>query len=125
MENTIKISDSEWQIMNILWEKSPLTVSEVADELKGKVTWNKKTINTLLRRLTKKNAIAYHESRYFKYYPIVEKDEAIKSEMDDVIGRIFDSSPKKLLLNLVENEEFSKQDIEELKSVLNSISKED
>lgn len=125
MDNIIKISESEWLVMNTLWEKSPLTVSEIANELEGKVTWNKKTVNTLLRRLTQKQAIAYHEGRYFRYYPVIQKSEAIKSEMSSIIGRVFDSSPKKLLLNLVENEEFSKEDIEELKSYLDNMGKND
>lgn len=124
MGKEIKISNTEWKIMIILWKKSPLTVGEIAKELKGKVSWSKKTITTLLRRLTQKGIIAYQDGRFFKYYPIIEKSEAVKLEVDNVIERVFDSSPKNLMMNLVEHENFTKEDIEDLKKLLDSMNKE-
>lgn len=124
MSDGIKISNSEWQVMKILWEQSPLTVGEIAKELQNKVRWSKKTITTLLRRLSQKQIISYHDGRHFKYYPMVEKSDAIKVELDDMIDRVFESSPKELMINLVENENFTKEDIEDLKKLLNSINKE-
>lgn len=120
-QNEINISHAEWQVMNVLWENPPLTVGEISKKLKGKVDWNRKTINTLLRRLVEKGALAYEDGRFFKYYPTIEKSDAIRQEMDDVLERVFESSPKKLLLNLVENERFTAQEIQDLKDILNDI----
>ena len=44
-----KISDSEWKVMEILWEKGTATQSEVMDALTE--GWNKNTVYTFLSRL--------------------------------------------------------------------------
>lgn len=119
----IDISDSEWKVMQVLWEKSPQTLGEIALKLEGKVSWDKTTINTLLRRLMKKDAVSYHEARYYKYYPIVTEEECLKHEMNDILRRLFYSSPKKLMATLVENENFTDDDLSDIEELLQDIKK--
>lgn len=117
----IDISTSEWKVMQILWQKSPQTLGEIAKKLEGKVTWNKTTINTLLRRLMKKKAVSFHEARYYKYYPLVTEHECLQDEMKEILDRLFYSSPKKLMVTLVENESFSDSDLSDIESMLKDI----
>ena len=51
-----KISDSEWKVMEILWEKGAATQSEVMDVLTE--GWNKNTVYTFLSRLEHKGLVA-------------------------------------------------------------------
>ncbi|MCK5129867.1 MAG: BlaI/MecI/CopY family transcriptional regulator [Clostridiales bacterium] len=115
------ISDSEWKVMQILWKKSPQTLGEIAVDLGDSVTWDKTTINTLLRRLMKKKAVSYVEARYYKYYPLVTEKECLKEEMNEILNKLFYSSPKKLMVTLVENENFTDEDLSELQKLLNNI----
>lgn len=119
----IDISISEWKVIQILWQHSPQTLGEIAKKLEGKVDWNKTTINTLLRRLMKKNAVSFIEARYYKYYPLVSEQECLKEEMNQILERLFYSSPKKLMAALVENENFTDDDLSELEDLLNNIRK--
>ena len=50
-----KISDSEWKVMEILWEKGTATQSEVMDALTE--GWNKNTVYTFLSRLEHKGLV--------------------------------------------------------------------
>jgi BlaI family penicillinase repressor len=120
-QNKIDISTSEWKVMRILWEKSPQTLGEISKELEDKVSWNKATINTLLRRLVKKQAVSFHEARFFKYYPIVTEKDCLKEEMKEILDRLFYSSPKKMMVTLVENEKFSDEDLSEIERMLSDI----
>jgi BlaI family penicillinase repressor len=117
----IDISTSEWKVMQILWDKSPQTLGEISKQLEDKVSWNKTTINTLLRRLVKKQAVSFHEARFFKYYPIVTESECLKEEMKEILDRLFYSSPKKMMVALVENENFNDEDLSEIERMLKDI----
>lgn len=119
----VDISDSEWKVMQVLWKESPQTLGEIASKLEGKVSWDKTTINTLLRRLMKKEAVSYHEARYYKYYPIVTEKECLKHEMNDILKRLFYSSPKKLMATLVANENFTENDLSDIEDLLKDIKK--
>ncbi len=48
------ISESEWEIMTVLWEEAPLTANDVISTLQERTDWKPKTIRTLLDRLVKK-----------------------------------------------------------------------
>ena len=61
MADKPKISDAEWQVMQLLWKKSPLTVKEVIEILSKKTTCKSETIRTLINRLTKKKAIDFEK----------------------------------------------------------------
>ncbi len=120
-KNKIDITESEWIVMQALWEKSPQTLGEIAKTINNKADWNKTTINTLLRRLMKKEAVSYKEARFYKYYPLVTEKECLKAEMKDILNKFFYSSPQKLMATLVESEDFSKDDISELEKLLKQI----
>ena len=52
-----RISDSEWRVMQVLWEQGPQTANNVVEALSGEVEWNPRTIKTLISRLVKKGAV--------------------------------------------------------------------
>jgi BlaI family penicillinase repressor len=119
----VDISESEWKVMQVLWKDSPQTLGEIASKLEGRVSWDKTTINTLRRRLMKKKAVSFHEARYYKYYPIVTEEECLKDEMNDILNRLFYSSPKKLMATLVENESFTDKELSDIEDLLQDIKK--
>ena len=111
----IKISDSELEIMRILWrEQRPLKVAEFRDELELKKGWNKSTTNTLVTRLRDKGLIEPTE-RYgvARYIPLVTEDEYILAEEKTLLERF--GSAKKLALAMVRNNHLTTADIDELR----------
>lgn len=120
----IDISDSEWKVMQVLWEsKDPLTLGEISNNLGDSVSWNKSTIHTLIRRLIDKGAVNFQEARYFKYYPLVTEKECLNKEVKEIIKSKFYSSPKKLMATLVESEDLTLDDIDEVMDILKGIKK--
>src|SRR5690349_1843696 len=70
------ISDAEWTVMKVLWERHPLTSREVVDALATQTTWKPKTIHTLLSRLVKKRALAAtKERREYQFEPVVREED--------------------------------------------------
>ncbi len=120
MEDISKISDSEWEIMKIIWKNPNCTALDVIEQLKGTQKWKPKTIKTLIRRLIDKNIIGFEQfGREYKYYSLVNEDECRKTESMSFLQRVYSGSLKSMLLNFMEEENLSKEDIEDLKSILN------
>jgi BlaI family penicillinase repressor len=119
MGSVSKISDAEWEIMRVIWKNPNCTAAYIIEQLKDDKEWKPKTIKTLIRRLLDKNIIGYEQfGREYKYYSIVSQEECIKTESVSFLQRVYSGSLKAMVLNFVEEDKLSKQDIEDLKSIL-------
>ncbi len=119
MKDMPKISDSEWEVMKVLWDKSPLTSSEIVEILKPVTKWSPTTIYTLISRLVNKKAIGIKEgSSPYICYPLVSRKDCSKKEYSSFIKKVYNGSLNLMLSNLVEEQDLSEEDIEELKKIL-------
>ena len=114
-----KISDAEWQVMRVLWKKSPLTVKEVIGILSKKTTWQSETIRTLVNRLTKKKAIGFEKKgkRHY-FYPLLSEEECVKADTDSFLARTGTTMLKPILTTFIEKEQLSDKEIKELRQIL-------
>jgi len=114
-----QISESEWEIMKILWGESPRTANDIIESLSPKVAWKPKTIKTLISRLLKKRAIHYRKlDRAYEYYPLVSKEECVKQESRSFLNRVYDGELNPMLIGFLDSRMLSKKDIAELKRIL-------
>jgi BlaI family penicillinase repressor len=119
MKELPKISESELEVMNVLWSKSPQTANEVIEELEKKIDWKPKTIRTLINRLVHKEAVAYHQDkgRLYSYFPLVSQDSYLQVETKSLLKRFYGAAFKPLLVNFLKEERLSSEDINELKRI--------
>ena len=120
MKNIPKVSDAEWQVMKVLWTKAPLTAAEIIEMLTPNSSWSPKTIHTLINRLLKKEAIEVKKSSPYEYSPLVSEEELTKVETKSFIEKIYNGSLSMLLANFINDDSLSKEEIEELKKILNN-----
>jgi BlaI family transcriptional regulator, penicillinase repressor len=114
-----KISDSEWRIMRLVWKKHPQTAGEIIDQLKDSTRWNPKTVKTLLNRLVKKGALAFDkEGRNYLYHPAADEKECSRAESMSFLDRVYGGALQPMLASFFEEERLSKNEIEELKRIL-------
>lgn len=116
-----KISDAEWRIMKLIWDKHPRTSNEIIAILEkdGAVDWNPKTIKTLLNRLVNKGALNFDkEGRSYLYYPRVDEKECRRVERKTFLKRVYSGALKPMLAAFIEDEKLTKDDIEDLKKIL-------
>lgn len=117
----INITESEWKIMQVIWNEPYLTLGEIKKRLDKFIIWDRTTINTLIRRLKKKGVVGIKEARYNRYFALVSEDECLLHEMNSFLNKFFYKSPQKLMATLVKHESFSKEDIKEIEALLLSI----
>ena len=115
----ITISDSEWKIMNILWENSPKTITELTKELEESTGWTKHTIITLLKRLEAKEAVYFEEGeRAKKYYAKIPQNETVIEEAKHFLNKAFKGKLGLMINTLIEDEDFSEEELDELYEIL-------
>ncbi|MBP1989999.1 BlaI/MecI/CopY family transcriptional regulator [Paenibacillus eucommiae] len=124
MTNIPRISESEWEIMKVLWGQAPLTANEVIEILDDHTKWKPNTVKTFISRLVKKHAVAFkEEGRTYSYYPLVSEEECLRAESQSFLKKIYGGALKPMLVNFLREEKLSSEDIAELKSILDDKSK--
>ena len=121
MKKTSGISEAEWQVMKVLWRKSPLTANDIVQILSNKTLWKRETIRTLINRLVKKKALSFKkQSRQYLYFPLLNESECIMEETKSFIDRVHGGSIEPMLAAFVKNEKLSPEKIARLKQILDS-----
>ncbi len=115
-----KISNTEWEIMRIVWSAHPATAFEIIAKLTAEnPSWHPKTVRTLLARLVKKKALGYTaRGNVYFYEPLVTEEACVAAASETFLDRVFAGSLKPMLAHFVERRELSKQDLEDLRRIL-------
>ncbi|MCH5584064.1 BlaI/MecI/CopY family transcriptional regulator [Shimazuella sp. AN120528] len=120
MKQLPRISQAEWQVMKVFWTKPLSTANDVIDALSDDAEWKPATIKSLINRLVKKGALGFkQEGKVYLYYPLVTEEECLQAESKSFLQRLYGGALKPLLVNFLKHEDLTKEDIEELKQILN------
>ena len=114
--------------MEVLWRRGSATVAEVAEALAGQEGSAYNTILTMMRILHEKGYLTTSKvGRAHVYSPQVNRETAARKAVRHLLGKFFDDSPGELVLNFLQNEDLTSEDLNELKrKILESeISEED
>lgn len=121
----MRISEAESRVMDVLWEKEPLTAEEVAAALAGREDWQEATIKTLLNRLLKKGAIAAErDGRRYLYRPLVQRAEYVHEESRSLLDRLYGGQVSALVAHFSRSEKLSRQEIDEIRALIEEIDRE-
>ncbi|WP_049436147.1 mecA-type methicillin resistance repressor MecI [Staphylococcus hominis] len=121
MDNkTYEISSAEWEVMNIIWMKKYASANNIIEEIQMQKDWSPKTIRTLITRLYKKGFIdRKKDNKIFQYYSLVEESDIKYKTSKNFINKVYKGGFNSLVLNFVEKENLSQDEIEELRNILN------
>ena len=116
------LSENEWYIMQVLWEKSPSTLREICDALKESKGWTKHAVTSFLKRMLEKEAISVDESGKLKNYSAVwSREDTILEETHSILDRVYRGDLLLMVSNAVKEQKLSKEEIEELKNLLDNM----
>lgn len=119
-KNIPSISESEWEIMNVLWDKAPQTANDIILSLQESTNWKPKTIRTLLDRLVQKDVVGVNkDQRVYTFYPLYSQEECQRAETESFIKRIYGGTMKSMLVQFIHEDTLSDDDINELRTILN------
>ena len=117
-----RISGAEHEIMEVLWQDSPLTAAEVAERVSDARGWSIRTVKTLLSRLLAKGALTHEEEgRRYLYRPAVAREDYVAEESRRLLDRLFDGRVTPLVAHLAERDSLSARDITEIEALLKAL----
>lgn len=118
----MSISDAESLVMEVLWERSPMTAEDVVAALADSTDWREPTVKTLLNRLLKKRAIAAdRDGRRYLYRPLLKRSDYIHDASVTLLDRLFNGRVAPLVAHFSERRKLSKKDIAELKRLIGEL----
>ncbi len=123
--DSIKLTSSEWNILNCLWEHSPRTVMQIVGELERTVGWARSTTITTLHRMQAKGLVRCEQAgRGTAYVPLVERDRAVLAETRSFLDRVYQGSVGMMMSTMVKKEGLSREQIAQLRAILDEAEQE-
>lgn len=116
----MEITKTELDVLKTIWDKSPATAEEIIARLNMSKDWHEKTVKTLLNRLVKKKALGFNKvGRVYEYYALLDKEDYQDKEAQSFVERLFQGRISHLVAGFAKTESLSKEDIEDLKQLIN------
>ena len=118
------ISESEFEVMKVVWKFTPINTNEITEQLLKTTSWSAKTIQTLIKRLVTKGALTYEkQGRVFVYTPLVEENEYVNQQSNSFLNRFYNGDFSAMLSAYLENNHLSETELNNLRSILSKNSK--
>jgi predicted transcriptional regulator len=116
---SVTLTEAELRLMDVLWEQGPSSVQQVMDALPKKSQLAYNSVLTTIRILEKKGYLRHiKDGRAHIYRPLVEREEASRSEIRHLAHRFFKNSHEMLVLNILEDRGVDAEELERLRQLL-------
>lgn len=120
-----KLTASEWNILNYLWESSPRTVMQIVGEMERTVGWARSTTVTTLSRMEAKGLVRREQADQGKpYIPLVKREQAALVETHSFLNRVYQGSVGLMMSAMVKQEGLSQEQIAQLRAILDEAEQE-
>lgn len=118
--STPKIFESEYRFCLIMWDTEPIKCAEIAKICKEKLTWSRTTTYTVIKRLSERGVLKVENSVVTS---IVSKEEAQKSELDELMEKKFENSIPAFVAAFSKGRKLNAEEAEALKVLIENAEK--
>jgi BlaI family transcriptional regulator, penicillinase repressor len=113
------LTEAELRLMDVLWLKGSATVQQVLETLPAKPSLAYNSVLTTIRILEKKGYVKHgKDGRAHVYIPLVEREEASRSEVRRLLNRFFKDSRELLILNILEDQNIDGTELRRLRQLI-------
>ena len=113
----MKLFDSEWKVMEVLWQENDLTAKEISLRLAERVGWNKNTTYTVIKKWIDKGAIERREPNFICHAALTRR-QAQKEEANTLVDKVFGGSAELLFASILSDRSLTREEIERLKALV-------
>jgi len=119
-----KLTSAEEEVMQYLWQLKRATVSQIIDQISDPKPPHS-TISSIIRILERKEAVGHKAyGRTYEYFPLITREEYSAGSLNKLASDYFGGSVRKMVSFLVQQEDLSLNDLEEIRQLLNNKDKE-
>lgn len=113
------LTETELELMNILWKISEGSVNDVMEKLPTGRELAYTSVSTILRILEQKKILKTRkEGRGHIYIPVLSKSEYEKKAVKHVVEKVFDGTPSMLVKQLLDSSRLTEEELKEIKALL-------
>ena len=113
------LTDAELRVMKVLWHKGSGTVQQVLDSLTERPALAYNSILTTIRILERKGYLKHSkDGRAHIYSPVVQQQDATRTEIRHLVSRFFRDSHEDLVLNILEDRGINPEELDRLRKML-------
>ena len=116
----MKLFDSEWKVMEVLWQENDRTAKEISLRLPDTIAWHKNTTDTIIKKCIEKGAIKRREPNFICHATIT-KQQVQKEETDTLVEKVFGGSAELLFASILSDRSLSKEELARLKALVEDI----
>ena len=113
----MKLFDSEWRVMEVLWDRGDCTAKELSLQLTELAGWNKNTTYTVIKKCVEKGAIERRDPG-FCCHACITRDQAQQEQADTLVDKFFGGSAELLMASLLRGRKLSRTELERLRALV-------
>lgn len=115
----MRLTDSEWKVINLLWKNKPMTLMEITRALYATTGWTKQTVITFLNHMVEKGVVTYAQEGRTKWFSAaMDRTEAELEETTSFLDKVYGGNVGLLISNLKCSDKLTKEQLEELKRII-------
>lgn len=118
----MKIYDAEYRFMSIIWEHSPVSSTELVRLAQEELGWKKSTTYTVIRRLCERGAIKNEQA---VVQALIDREQVMRVETEELLGKVYNGSLKLFFTAFLQKEKLSREEVAELKKIVEQYGKEE
>jgi len=114
-----ELTEAEWEILNIVWDKEPCAAGTVQEALADRKDWAYTTVKLMMDRMVKKGFLEIEKIRNLQlFHTCISKVQARRGELRKMLNRAFDGALTPMLKFLIENEGLSMEETAQLREIV-------
>ena len=119
-EISVKVSDAEWDVLDVLWNRGAVSASQIRTTLKPKTGWSLGAVRSFLTRLINKGVVRILDDEpIYRYEALYDRDTLIRRESSGFLEKHFGGAFHAMVAHYLKNENVTPEEIERLKQLLN------
>ena len=119
MEEKRMVTDSEWKIMELLWNSEGLTMPQITRALSAETGWSNHTVVSLLKRMCKKgSAEIVPDTSPMVYRAKLNRSDALQQETHSIVRKAFGGKSSLLINCLIEQNDLTDDELNDLMRLL-------
>lgn len=117
----MKLSESEWAVLEVLWSGEHFTLGEITTALRKVKGWSRNTVYTYLTRMEAKRLVKIDRSHTQPYAAAVTREECAKGERDELLTKVYGGAAGDLISAFLKESSISAGEREKLRKLLDEM----
>ena len=117
----MKLSTSEWAVMEVLWAGERFALHEIEKALYPTMGWSKNTVHTYLTRMAGKGMVQIEKGEPRPYRAAVSRAQCAREERDELLSKVYGGAAGDLIAAFLKETHISGEERDRLRKLLDEM----